>query len=163
MCANVTTSEKGTARSLVGLRERSNNHGIVAEVARKRWEEVVGKLKKNRGGVYWKPLVGKTFQTVAFEWSSIVRRTPLPRFTMLGFIGHTHAPRSSLALSFPPIFLLPPSTPPRFPSFSVFLSAPVLNFLLFLSFLLSFFLFFFSFYPIHRKFIEHHFPATTKV
>ena len=68
------------------------------------WEGVVGKLKKNRGGVYWKPLVGKTFQTVAFEWSSIVRRTPLPRFTMLGFIGHTHAPRSSLALSFPPFF-----------------------------------------------------------
>ena len=44
-----------------------------------------------------------------------------------------------------------------FSSFSVFLSAPVLNFLLFLSFFLSFF---FSFYPIHRKFIEHHFPTT---
>ena len=151
MCA---TSEKGTARSLVGLRERSNNHGIVAEVARE-WVGGGGwKVEEKPWRCLLEAVGWKNFSDGGF-WMVVDRSTNSAAPFHDARIYWTHACSSFLSCPlFSSFFFFFASS---FPSFSVFLSAPVLNFLLFLSFFLSFF---FSFYPIHRKFIEHHFPAT---
>ena len=147
MCANVTSEkEESTSGScwLEGEIERRN---------RDEGSRGVEKLKKNRR---WRcllePLV-ENFSDGGF-WMVVDRSTnsSLPRFTILGFTGHTHALCFSLSLSLS-LFIVLHNFCCSFFAFSLSLS---LSLSLFLS--CSRLAAFYFYRQIRRKFIEHHFP-----